>query len=207
MCVGHSERRWDGLHLGTFVLWAHFFAFGLLPEESFRMLRDFGHVATQQALVNSSLAISLSLSLYFAFFAYRQCREAGLSFEASQARAVQAWVLGLVAFLPLPLSLALNYHDIPVPPLRYWVLIIGVAKLAAWFYLFALICLRYLLGMQDAFAHMASIFPSSYRKETPKEDRGAATSDSAAPALCPKENEEETSVNASDVSSVPKGGR
>lgn len=166
---GH-RNRWD---LPTLILWALFFAAGLVPEPFFYVLRELGAVATQRAFVNTSSAITVTFAAYLSLFAHRRCRESGASFVEAQARAFQVGVLALFAFLEMPtgngtvevatlLELVLRFRELPDDSLRGVVLFIGACKLFTWCYLLSLLLRYHAFGMRDVFTTMPTLFPSAH---------------------------------------------
>ena len=142
------------------ILWALFFVMGLFPGEVFALLREMGLVVTQDALVNSPHTITVAFALYMGFFAYRRCEEAGLTVSDAQWRGLLVCVLGLLAFLDVPLYLLL---DMPVRLARsdrllYY--LVGPTKLLAWVYLYINVLRYYALGDDRVFAMM---FPRAGR--------------------------------------------
>lgn len=174
--MGKSARNpWD---LFSLCLWGLFFVCGLMPEPVFYLLRDLAAVTTPSALVNSSLAITVSFAAYFAFFVMKRCREAGASVGESQARALQAFVLCLVAFLEFPprgssfevhtlLQLLLTVQELPSPSLQAVVLLVSGCKLLTWLYLLSLVVRYHAYGNRAVFAKSAILLPSARHKGTP----------------------------------------
>lgn len=167
-----ARTAWDFL---TLALWALFFGVGLAPDPVFRVLREIAGVTTSTALINSSLVLTAALAVYIAFFTLRRCREAGLNDAEARGRALQIGLLGLVAFLEIPvrdgaaqvrtlLELVLQVGNIPMDQtyLRTVVLFIGASKLLAWWYLFSLVIRYHAFGMRRVFATMPSVFPSAH---------------------------------------------
>lgn len=149
-----------------------------MPETVFYALRSASGVVTQNAFVNSSGFITFTFGGFVAYFVWNRCRSAGLSADESAARSVQVAVLALIAFLELPrrsgiqesttlLREFISYRDIAHVEGQRAVLVVGSAKLIAWFYLYSLFVRYHLLAKRQVFARMFSVFPSSHRKESP----------------------------------------
>jgi hypothetical protein len=174
--VTDNQRQWDPWSLPTAILWIVFFFAGLDPERLFYLLRGIGRVDVLTAMVNSSHFITLAFSAYLGLYAYQRCREHGLSPIDAKARALQFGLLGLVAFLSFSMLQLLHLPDIPVPNLRVLVVVVAFAKVSAWFYLL-IVVLRYsVLGHDDVFANITSLFPSTYRHGEAGENLGKASS-------------------------------
>ncbi len=190
--------RWDLLTLG---LWSIFFLVGLVPDLAYYLLREWAFVSPRTAVVNTPAIVTFTFSAYFAFFVLRRCRESGLTEVGAQGRAIQAGLLGIVAFLYLPstggasatgsapheartiLELLVNYRDISVPLLKWYVLFIGWSKLLAWWYLFTLIVRYHVFGNRAVFAAMPSFFYSARnRQRAPLVEKGIPDSPPIAPA-------------------------
>lgn len=159
---------WDLL---TLCLWSIFFAIGLVPELAFYALRELGGVIAYKALVNSSAIITVGFTAYLALFAARQCRSAGLGPIASQGKALQIAVLGLLAFLEIPakgsafeartlLEIVYAYDQLPGRYLQNVVLFVGLSKTLAWLYLYSLIVRFHAFGHRRVFATIPSLLPS-----------------------------------------------
>jgi hypothetical protein len=170
--IQRPRDTWDILSLG---LWSIFFAVGLVPELAFYALREFGGVSTRTAFINTSAAITVSFTLYLAFFAWRRCLDAGLSRPESQVRALQVGLLALIAFLELPaqgasfqtrtlLEVLANFNEIPDRYLKMVVLFVGICKLAAWWYLFQVILRFYAFGNYRVFTNMPTLFSTGEPK-------------------------------------------
>ncbi len=124
---------WDLLSL---PLWGAFFAVGLVPEPVFYGLRDLASVTTQRAFVNTSLVITFAFSCYFGLFVYGRCRDRASGHSEAQARGIQGFILGLVAFLEFPsrggnievqtlLELVLRVQQMPDLSLKAILLAVG----------------------------------------------------------------------------------
>lgn len=145
-----SEILWRLLAL---MAWAVFFASGFAPHLTYGTLRALGRVTTQDALVNSPLAVVIAWAVFLGFFAYFRCREAGCTREEACAHGGMAGVIATVAFVPLPLLLVLRFREIPQMELRIVVLIVAASKLITLLFLVRLM-LRYYLGEGSmAFLH------------------------------------------------------
>lgn len=188
-----STSSWDYLAL---LLWAVFFAGGLVPEMIFVVARDAANVSARSALVNSSSVITLAFSVYIAMFAFRRCRELGLDLGEAYGRSAQIALMGLAAFLEIPgrgsslethtlLHIVIRFQDIPDQSLRNMVLFIGVFKLAAWWYLFSLILRYHAFGMRDVFGRMPAFLPSARRTRSTGQRRLPEQSKSDASASRP----------------------
>lgn len=172
--MSDSEPRFDPWALAAALLWLVFLCAGYMPEELFAFLRAEGRVVTQDAMVNSPYLITVAFSIYFGYFAYQRCRECGLGPADCQARALQVGIVGLLAFLNIPLQVLFDAPQIPVARLRNLVFAIFAAKTAAWLYLASLIVRYYLLRNVQVFGNLASVFPSNHRLEDECEDLGKA---------------------------------
>lgn len=195
-----DERRnvWDLLILG---LWSCFFAIGLVPELAFYALRELAAVPSYVALVNSSAVITIALTAYLAFFANRRCRESGLSKVASQGKALEIAVLGLVAFLEIPakgsafeartlLDIVFDFRSLPGRYLQTVVLFVGLSKLGVWLYLYSLVLRYHAYGNRDVFARIPSLFPSMREKKKvhpPAPNAGAEAPANPGIVLIPKD--------------------
>ena len=168
--------RWDLLTLG---LWSVLFVVGLVPDLAFYALRDWAFVSPRTAMVNTPAVITIAFSGYLAFFVLRRCRESGLTEVEAQGRAIQAGLLGIIAFLYLPatggasasgpspfeartiLGLLISFQDINNGLLKGVVLFIGWSKLLMWWYLFSLVVRYHAFGNRAVFAAMPSFFYSA----------------------------------------------
>lgn len=172
-----SPNRWDTLSL---MLWSLFFACGLAPEPVFYALRDAASVASYRAIVNSSLVITVSLSAYLALFVLRRCRESGMSALEAQGKALQAGVLGLLAFLEFPargasfevqtiLGLLIRIRELHDTYLQGVILLVGLGKLTAWSYLYSLVLRFHGRAKRNVFANSPTLFPSTRRRKSQRE--------------------------------------
>lgn len=152
----------DPWRAAAFGLWELFFLVGLLPEPTFRLLRDVGSVLPQRAMINSPYAITIALAGFVALFAYNQCRGHGLSRGEAGDKSLQYAVVALVAFLPVDFIGVLNVVGNELVQNRSTIYVSTAAKSVAWLYLMVLIC-RYYLGHDSAFVSMPSFFPSTRR--------------------------------------------
>lgn len=190
--MNESARRWDPWAIPTLMLWTVFFAVGLDAQAVFRFLRDISYVVTQNAFVNNPDVITIGLALYFAFFTFHRCREAGLPDSEAHGKAVQTGIVAIVAFLWHPLSLLAHVQEIDTGSiswtlyLRGTVYVMAVLKMLGWFYLLGLVIRYYGLGNRRVFVDMYCVFPSTHRPTT--------TSDDAHP---------EATVEWSDVPAAP----
>ncbi len=155
-----SPRQHDGWRWPAFFLWMLFFAAGLFPEWVYYQLRDAGQVATQRALTNSFYLLPLAMAGFFAGFVFVRCREAGTG-EAATGKAVQVWILALVAFLPIRLEQVVDYWNIPVPEYRRLILSMASVKCIAWLYLLSIVFRYHFCSGYRLFQRMPSVFPSS----------------------------------------------
>lgn len=186
--MSHERRNvWDLLTLG---LWSCFFAIGLVPELAFYALRELAAVPSYVALVNSSAVITIALTAYLAFFAHRRCRGSGLSRVASQGKALEIAVLGLVAFLEIPakgsafeartlLGIVFDFRSLPDRYLQTVVLFVGLSKLGVWLYLYSLVLRYHAYGNRHVFARIPSLFPSM--REQKRKDPPTAKAESEVP--------------------------
>lgn len=129
------------------MAWAVFFATGFVPHLTYSTLRTLGRVTTQDALVNSPLAVVIAWAAFLGFFAYFRCREAGCAREEALAHGGMAAVIATVAFVPLPVLLVLRFREIPQMELRIVVLVIAASKLITLLFLIRLM-LRYYLSAE-----------------------------------------------------------
>jgi len=174
--VNDSEPRFDPWAIAAALLWLVYLCVGYVPEEVFAFLREQGRVVTQNALVNSPYLITIGFSMYFAYFAYHRCRECGLTMTDAQGRALQVGIVGLLAFLNIPLQTLIDAPDIPIPRLRNLVFAIFVAKSLAWLYLASLVFRYYILQNSRVFGNLVSVFPSNHTPEHEFEKLGKADS-------------------------------
>ena len=144
------------------LLWVAFLTVGLIPEPVFYALRESGGVLPHRALVNSPYLVTLMLAAYVILFAFHRCTEAGLTPYLAQDRALQLGVVALVAFLPLDFAVLFTAHLHPLIQSRFLLYLVGVAKLAAWWYLFTLLLRYYVFRIDDVFARIPSLFPSTH---------------------------------------------
>jgi len=110
--VSQSKSSIDVWTIPTLILWLVFFVIGLFPEGMFWATRYAGKVVTQNAVINSPSLITVSLSVYLAFFVYLRCVDTGASRENAAARGIQIGILALIAFLPYPFYLLISPGDL-----------------------------------------------------------------------------------------------
>lgn len=170
-----SHSRWDAWTIPTLLLWLVFFLAGLDPEALFERLRELGLVVTQKAMINSPYVVSLLFAGYLGWFAYQRCIESGLSKVDAKARGLQIGIIGLMAFLSFSPKMVALVGEIQDGRYQTVVMIVAFAKLFAWFYLLILILRYYLLGQNDVFARISSVFPSTYREGGEHVELGQAT--------------------------------
>ncbi len=174
--MSEAARRWDPWALPTLMLWTVFFAVGLDAQAVFRFLRDISYVVTQNAFVNNPDVITFALALYFAFFTFQRCREAGLPETEAHGKAVQSGIVALIAFLWHPVSLLAHVQEIYTGSiswtlyLRGTVYFMAAIKLLGWLYLLGLVIRYYGLGNRGVFVNMYCVFPSAHRETTSAED-------------------------------------
>ena len=112
--------------------------------------------------------ITISLTAYLAFFANRRCRESGLSRVASQGKALEIAVLGLVAFLEIPakgsafeartlLEIVFDFRSLPGRYLQTVVLFVGLSKIGVWLYLYSLVLRYHAYGNRSVFAESRNV--------------------------------------------------
>lgn len=154
------------------LLWCLFFAMGLDPEQTYRFLREAGHVVTQRALVNSPHLITLALAGFLSAHVYLCCRDAKLSVPDAQARALQTGILALAAFLNFSMLNFLSATGLPTMDQRLLVWSVGMVKYVVWLYLLFTVIRFHLFGRVSAFTGMVSVFPSTYN-EAPGNGSGA----------------------------------
>jgi len=169
--VNETVGSKDPWRAAAFGLWELFFLVGLLPEPTFRLLRDVGAVLPQRAMINSPYAITIALAGYIAVFAYNQCRRHGLSHGEAADKSLQYTVVALVAFLPVDFVGVLNVVGNELIQNRATIYISTAAKSVAWLYLMILMC-KYYLGNESAFVGMPSFFPSTRRGSGGSPDGG-----------------------------------
>ena len=171
---------WDLLTLGA---WFVFFAVGLMPELAFNGIRAMAQVKTSTAVVNSSAIITLGFAAYIGLFAFRRCRERGLTAYMAQGKALEVGLIGLVAFLELPargsifqsrtiVTVVYQLGEIPDRYLQAVVLFVGASKLLAWAYLLSLTIRYHAFGNRYVFSEVPSLFPSMHRAQPDDPDTG-----------------------------------
>ena len=173
-----NEKRnsWDLLAL---VVWALFFAIGLVPELVFQTLRELAGVITRTAFVNTSGVITVSFTTYLAFFTARRCLDGGMNERDARDRALQVAILGIAAFLEIParaagmeartlLQIMVSYHELPDAYLQGLILIIGASKIVSWCYLFSLVLRYHAFANRSVFMNIPPLFPS-LRRRRPQE--------------------------------------
>jgi len=136
----------------TLGLWIVIFHVGLLPSETYLRLRWAAGVVPQHALVNSEFVLYGLLVVFFGWFIYHRCIEAGLSAARSQMKATIYAGIALVAFAPVPMDGFRDYVRIPVAADRYLVLSVYFAKILCWIHLLGLMFRYYLFSGQVVFA-------------------------------------------------------
>ena len=135
----------------------------------FHGLRAAAHVSKYIAFVNSSAIITLALAGYLAFFVSRQSRAGGLSVADSQAKAIHAALLSILAFIEIPgqspvfgiqtlLGLMLQSGLQVESSMKVMLWIVGCTKLAAWIYLYMLVLRFHVLGNREVFSKMRTFF-------------------------------------------------
>jgi len=159
--AGDSFDYWK---LASFVLWLVFLGAGLAPEWAYYGLRAAAGVVTQRALVNSPYFITAGFAGYMSVFCLSKCRQAGLPSHVACGNAFQMGVIAFLAFLPFPLELLVQAHDIPVRQTRNFVYGLGIMKLAAWWYLWSLILYYHVSGKPAVFCRTIWLFPSLYSR-------------------------------------------
>jgi hypothetical protein len=164
----HDCWRWPAIGL-----WAVFFSAGLLPEETFRVLRTLGRVPTQYALINSCHLITLAFAGYLVFFVNQVCRDHGDSPESARGKSLQIGILALAAFIALPLERVVYYSDIPVAEYRRLVLAVAAMKYLTWAYLFTLVFRYYFVEGPRVFLRLPSLFPSVRRQQRAEREQHA----------------------------------
>lgn len=169
-----SKHQYDYWRVPAMVVWTLFFWMGLLPEESFRLMRTLGRVPTQDALINSCHLITLGFAGYLAFFIFRVCREHGESSDSARGKAMQIGILALAAFIALPLARVVYYSEIPIAEYRRLVLGVATVKYLTWAYLFTLIFRYYCIDGARAFLRLPSLFPSVRRQQRAAQDKQKA---------------------------------
>lgn len=162
------------------LVWAIIFAAGLVPDLAFAALRGLAGVTAQNAVVNSSYAITFALSGYIGVFVLQRCRDAGAPEGEARAKAFLAACMGLAAFLELPsrgnspfeprtfLEVWINFRVIDDTYARNVILIAGIGKLFCWWFLFALLLRYYAFGNSRVFRTLPSIAPSARSKRAPR---------------------------------------
>lgn len=161
--MSESPNSQDLWRFPTLLLWLLFFIVGLAPEPVYNLLRQAGAVVPQYAIVNSPQALTVGLAAYLALFCLNRCRATGLPLSAAQDRALLVGVLGLAAFLPIDFLRLVQLWLNPETQRRLFAYLnyaAAIVKVAAWWYLLSVI-VRYYVGVENAFAEIPSIFPSS----------------------------------------------
>ena len=188
--MGEARRDiWDLFTLGA---WFVFFSIGLAPELAFYGIRAAAQVRTSTALVNSSAVITLGFAAYVALFAFRRCRDTGLTRYLAQGKALEVGLIALVAFLELPargsifqsrtlVMVLLSLNEIPDRYLQAVVLFVGASKLLAWSYLFSLMIRYHAFGNRRVFAEVPSLFPSMHHPPPDEPDESTEAESSSAP--------------------------
>lgn len=141
----------------TLLLWGVFFALGISPEAAFEQLRIVAHVTTQHAMTNSPWLLFWGLVVYYGYFTYRRCQEAGLPAVEQEGKTLQVILLSLAAFYPIQPELL---FQVPYAHLRYVVIGVFSTKALAWLYLFSILLRYYLFSGQNVYVRMFSLFPS-----------------------------------------------
>ena len=175
-----SEKPVNLWSLPLLIAWGLFFVVGLCPRAAFELLRNVAWVAPQQALVNSSSAISIALAYYLGAFAYGRCREAGLTPGEAWARGVVVGILGLAAFLDFPIA-SLMARPEHLGKIGLFLLYAkGFGKLLSWACLYVAVLRYYALGDDLVFVRMLP--PSEGDMEGEKEPLPASNVVSAGEA-------------------------
>ena len=146
----------------AFLLWLLLFLGGLAPDRVFLLLREWGHVKTQSALINSHYLITLALAGFYGYFTYQRCIDAGCSELLARGKALQATVIGLVAFLAVPWSLLRVLSELPRLELRLVVVLACSLKAGAWIYLMTVLVRYYFWSGQAVYHGMPSLLPSTH---------------------------------------------
>ena len=158
---GQSHSSRDPWALPTLLLWLVFMFMGLLSELLFFALRDAGYVLTQDAIVNSPYAITIAFSLFMAYFVYHWCLDAGGSAHEACAKAVQTGVVGLLAFMPVPVGLFFQAGEIVNLEVRLIVQTLIPIKVLCWLYLLSIPLRYYAFGNRHVCRRMWCVFPSA----------------------------------------------
>lgn len=158
-----SPPAYDFWRVPTCLLWVVFFLIGLAPERVFLLMREWGHVKSQSALVNSHYLITLGLSGFLAYFTYCRCMEAEMDELTARGKGLQTGIFGLVAFLPVPWALLANFEQIPKLELRLVVLFACGAKSMAWVYLLSVLLRYYLWSGERVYKNMLTFLPSLHQ--------------------------------------------
>lgn len=154
--VSDSSTRETLWRLLTLLAWGAFFATGFMPHLTYATLRTLGRVTTQDALVNSPLAVVIAWAAFLGFFAYFRCRDAGCSREEALTHGGMAGVIATVAFVPLPWMLVARFREIPQMELRIAVMVVAASKLITVLFLIRLMLRYYLREGVVAFLHPLS---------------------------------------------------
>lgn len=160
--------------LPAYALWLALFALGFAPEETFHLLRDWGGVTTQRALVNSPHLITLGLAVYLGIYTYFRAREAGCDQHEARGKATQMACVGLVAFADVPVAFLLQMDELRVAFHRNLLLGLVAVKFLAWTYALAILFRYHFLGGPAVFARMGNLFPSARRASDPEAAAPAA---------------------------------
>lgn len=171
-----TDDRPDLWDLFTLGLWFVFFLAGLVPELAFYAIREWAAVTPYTALVNSSAVITLAFAAYLSFFAFRRCRQAGVSLALAQGKALEVGLIALVAFIEVPakgsafqsrtlLGVLADIQELPDGYLQMVVFFVGATKIVAWAYLFSLVIRYHAFGNRAIFAQIPSMLPSMHAAE------------------------------------------
>lgn len=174
-----SSRQRDGWRWPAFLLWTSFFAAGLFPEWVYYQLRAWGQVVTQRAMTNSLYLLPVAMAGFFAGFVFVRCREAGTG-NAAMGKAMQVWILALVAFLPIRLEQIGDYLRIPEAEYRRLILGMATVKCISWLYLYSIVLRFHFWSGYRLFLRMPSVFPSG---RTPEPAVSTSVASPAAPAV------------------------
>lgn len=159
-----ESPRLDGWRYPTFIMWLVFMAVGLAPDAAFVLLQQAAGVFRYEALIGSSLVLTVTFAAYLTVFVYLEAIAARCTPALAFANATQMGAVALVAFLPVTLeaiqfAIAMQFANLFLVS----VVVLGTAAIKgiAWLYILAFLVRYYLLGNTAVFANMASFYPSA----------------------------------------------
>ena len=128
---------------------------GFCSYETYKMLRGVSRVTMfTPAVVNHNLFWSMGMATLLAVYVYRLTSDGKRGAGWASDRALTIWLVGAVAFLPLPLSMLFTWHG---PGIRQ--LYLGYAlKAGCFLYLYWLLFRYHVLNDRDTFADGWTLF-------------------------------------------------